>query len=133
MLIGDWGFATQWCAYRLKNRFYGSPMYISAEVLTKRSYVGPEIDMFSLGVVLYACLTGKVPFGPASRPEYRQKILEGRWAKLPCLTEEDCNLLTRMLDPNPLTRATPFEITKFVREYRQQKERQKQERESEAP
>jgi len=81
--------------------------------------------MFALGVVLFACLTGRLPFGAHNKPEYRKRVLKGLWCRHPYLSHDDCALLERMLDPNPMTRVTPFEITTFVRNYRRQEKERK--------
>ena len=46
----------------------GSPAYASPEQI-RREQLGPESDVFSLGVVVYECLTGSLPFGDSSSAE----------------------------------------------------------------
>jgi len=41
----------------------GTPRYMSPEQLTDPEAVGPSSDVFSLGVLLFECLTGELPFG----------------------------------------------------------------------
>jgi serine/threonine protein kinase len=40
----------------------GSPHYSSPEILVKGPYVGPEVDVWSIGVILFAMLTGCLPW-----------------------------------------------------------------------
>lgn len=46
----------------------GSPLYAAPEQI-RRERLGPEADVFSLGVVLFECLTGSLPFTNAASPE----------------------------------------------------------------
>src|SRR5262249_38633438 len=41
----------------------GSPHYMSPEQVRRSRDVDPRSDLWSLGVIIYQCLTGRVPFG----------------------------------------------------------------------
>jgi serine/threonine-protein kinase len=53
----------------------GSPFYMSPEQL-KEEHIDGRSDLFSLGVVLYECVTGEVPFTGTTIPAITYKILE---------------------------------------------------------
>ncbi len=57
------------------NAFVGSPLYMSPEQLTAAKHVDARSDLFSLGVVLYQLLTGKIPFAADNVNEVGQRIL----------------------------------------------------------
>lgn len=55
----------------------GTPYFIAPEVLNGE--YGQECDVWSLGVVIYVCLTGKYPFDGRSRDEVFGKIQKGEF------------------------------------------------------
>lgn len=42
--------------------FCGTPSYMAPELVRKSEYDGQQVDMWALGVLLYAMLTGTFPF-----------------------------------------------------------------------
>jgi serine/threonine protein kinase len=56
---------------------YGSPAYMSPEQLTAQADVDARTDVFALGVVLFQCLTGKLPFDGATVEALVVRVLSG--------------------------------------------------------
>ena len=55
----------------------GTPYYVAPEVLS--GAYGPECDTWSLGVVLYAMLSGNLPFGGENNAEILRRIKIGKF------------------------------------------------------
>ncbi|KAG5243110.1 calcium-dependent protein [Salix suchowensis] len=84
----------------------GSPYYMAPEVL-KRNY-GPEIDIWSAGVILYILLSGVPPFWAESEQGVAQAILRGiidfKRDPWPNISESAKSLVGQMLEPDPKLR-----------------------------
>ena len=59
----------------------GTPQYMSPEQALGRPLDG-RADLFSLGILLFRCLTGQLPFEGQTRDEYVQEMLAGRMRPL---------------------------------------------------
>ena len=55
----------------------GTPAYIAPEILENKGYEGPQVDLWSSGVVLYAMLSGTVPFKANNLSELQSLIMAG--------------------------------------------------------
>jgi hypothetical protein len=55
----------------------GTPQYMAPEQALGR-HIDGRADLFSLGVLLFRCLAGQLPFEGATRDEYVQQMLTGR-------------------------------------------------------
>ncbi|KAF8646174.1 hypothetical protein HU200_065944 [Digitaria exilis] len=90
----------------------GSPYYMAPEVL-KRNY-GPEVDVWSAGVILYILLCGVPPFWAETEQGVAQAIIRSvvdfRREPWPRVSEPAKDLVRRMLDPNPNTRFTAAQV-----------------------
>ncbi|CAH9101053.1 unnamed protein product [Cuscuta epithymum] len=90
----------------------GSPYYMAPEVL-KRNY-GPEIDIWSAGVILYILLCGVPPFWAESEQGVAQAILRGaidfKREPWPSISETAKNLVRQMLEPDPKLRLTAKQV-----------------------
>uniref|UniRef100_A0A8C9V5F1 Acetyl-CoA carboxylase kinase n=1 Tax=Scleropages formosus TaxID=113540 RepID=A0A8C9V5F1_SCLFO len=88
----------------------GSPNYAAPEVISGRLYAGPEVDIWSSGVILYALLCGTLPFDDDHVPTLFKKICDGIFFTPQYLNPSVINLLKHMLQVDPMKRATIKEI-----------------------
>eukprot|EP00815_Leptocylindrus_aporus_P011166 CAMPEP_0116056302 /NCGR_PEP_ID=MMETSP0322-20121206/3944_1 /TAXON_ID=163516 /ORGANISM="Leptocylindrus danicus var. apora, Strain B651" /LENGTH=573 /DNA_ID=CAMNT_0003540115 /DNA_START=259 /DNA_END=1981 /DNA_ORIENTATION=- len=88
----------------------GSPNYAAPEVISGHLYAGPEVDVWSCGVILYALLCGNLPFDDENIPNLFKKIKSGMYSLPSHLSQLARNLIPRMLEVDPMKRITIPEI-----------------------
>ncbi|XP_048121741.1 serine/threonine-protein kinase SIK2 isoform X1 [Alosa alosa] len=108
--IADFGFGNFFQPGELLATWCGSPPYAAPEVFEGQQYEGPQLDIWSMGVVLYVLVCGALPFDGPSLPVLRQRVLEGRF-RIPYFMTEECeHLIRRMLVLDPSKRLSVAQI-----------------------
>eukprot|EP01103_Thecamoeba_quadrilineata_P005069 TRINITY_DN14921_c0_g1_i1.p1 TRINITY_DN14921_c0_g1~~TRINITY_DN14921_c0_g1_i1.p1 ORF type:complete len:492 (+),score=95.52 TRINITY_DN14921_c0_g1_i1:147-1622(+) len=108
--IGDWGFAGAWHPDETLDVFCGSLHYSAPEICSGTNYIGPEVDIWSLGALLYAMICGSLPFSGETEWQIFEKIRVANFRLPPFVTSGAADLLLRMLQVSPKKRATMSEI-----------------------
>ncbi|PVU97160.1 hypothetical protein BB561_000715 [Smittium simulii] len=106
----DFGLANFFTQNGHMQTFCGSLPYTAPEILRGDSYNGPEIDIWSLGVLLFVMLNGKFPFDDPSESKNFKKIIEGDFEIRTDLSFELQKLLVMMLEPDVSKRLTIDQI-----------------------
>ncbi|XP_042193837.1 MAP/microtubule affinity-regulating kinase 3a isoform X16 [Callorhinchus milii] len=110
--IADFGFSNEFTIGNKLDTFCGSPPYAAPELFQGKKYDGPEVDVWSLGVILYTLVSGSLPFDGQNLKELRERVLRGKY-RIPFYMSTDCeNLLKRFLVLNPCKRGTLEQIMK---------------------
>nr|AFG28421.1 ATG1 transcript variant A [Bombyx mori] len=109
--IADFGFARFLEEGNMAVTLCGSPMYMAPEVIMSLKY-DAKADLWSLGTIVYQCLTGKAPF-QATTPHELKAFYENSvdlQPKIPPGTSPElCSLLIGLLRRNPRERMS-FEM-----------------------
>ncbi|KAJ8246622.1 hypothetical protein GJAV_G00253570 [Gymnothorax javanicus] len=108
--LADFGFGNFYNSGEPLSTWCGSPPYAAPEVFEGKEYEGPQLDIWSLGVVLYVLVCGSLPFDGTSLPALRQRVTEGRF-RIPFFMSQDCeNLIRKMLVVDPAKRISIAQI-----------------------
>ncbi|KAM5310802.1 serine/threonine-protein kinase ULK1 isoform 2-T2 [Glossophaga mutica] len=93
--IADFGFARYLQSNMMAATLCGSPMYMAPEVIMSQHYDG-KADLWSIGTIVYQCLTGKAPF-QASSPQDLRLFYEKNKTLVPIIPRETSAPLRQLL------------------------------------
>lgn len=108
--IADFGFANYYKDTDLLSTWCGSPPYAAPELFEGLKYCGPPVDIWSMGVILYAMVCNSLPFDGKNLMHLKARVLAGKF-RVPFYMSTDCEGLIRvMLRRDPNRRFTPRQI-----------------------
>ncbi|KAG7459377.1 hypothetical protein MATL_G00210130 [Megalops atlanticus] len=108
--IGDFGLATR-IEYEgeRKKTLCGTPNYIAPEVLCKKGH-SFEVDVWSLGCILYTLLVGKPPFETSCLKDTYLRIKNNEYTIPRHISPAAASLIRQMLHPEPALRPTVSDL-----------------------
>nr|XP_036224750.1 serine-rich adhesin for platelets isoform X5 [Bactrocera oleae]XP_036224751.1 serine-rich adhesin for platelets isoform X5 [Bactrocera oleae]XP_036224752.1 serine-rich adhesin for platelets isoform X5 [Bactrocera oleae] len=107
--IADFGLSNVFDEQNLLSTFCGSPLYASPEIVEGTPYQGPEVDCWSLGVLLYTLVYGSMPFDGSNFKRLVKQISQGDYYE-PKKPSRASTLIRDMLTVSPRKRATIEQI-----------------------
>lgn len=116
----DFGWATSF-KEQLPSEFCGTLDYVSPEVIEKKPYDG-SVDMWSIGMLTFELLTGRVPFKDANKQTHLSNIARCDPSDIvypAWLKPEAKDFISRLLRKNPVLRMTVKEAIQhpFITQY----------------
>lgn len=104
--IADFGMAAMERSDKLLETSCGSPHYASPEIVAGLNYHGASSDIWSCGIILFALLTGRLPFDDDNIRTLLAKVKVGKFTMPSELNPEAKDLIRRMLEVDPTKRIT---------------------------
>ncbi|MDP2437805.1 MAG: serine/threonine-protein kinase, partial [archaeon] len=104
LTIIGWGMGLRWVPGKLRTHIRGSPDYAAPEIFRNEPFLGPECDVWAMGVLLYVMVTSEFPFGAETPAKVMHRICLGSYAPPPRCSAALLDLLARMLVPSPFDR-----------------------------
>ncbi|KAG7095211.1 hypothetical protein E1B28_005986 [Marasmius oreades] len=108
--LGDFGFTREYERGTLMETFCGTTGYAAPEMLQCERYLGPEVDVWSLGVILYCLLTGMLPFDDDDEAVMREKVIGGEFEDPVWLSNDVRDLIKGILVKSPSRRLSISQI-----------------------
>ncbi|TKA51046.1 hypothetical protein B0A53_05841 [Rhodotorula sp. CCFEE 5036] len=99
--IADFGMAALEREGRLLETSCGSPHYASPEIVAGENYHGSSSDIWSCGIILYALLTGVLPFDHGDIRTLLSLVKRGEYYMPPELPTDAQDLIRKMLVVDP--------------------------------
>jgi len=111
VVVGDFGFATRLDKIEQHlTTFCGSPPYAAPELFQDDHYIGPPVDIWALGILLYFLVTGSMPFKAGTVASLKHAILEGVFITPSHVSPTCVQLISNILKRKPSSRYTMSQI-----------------------
>lgn len=108
----DFGFANMYHPRGYLETNCGSPLYAAPEIVQGIRYIGPEVDVWSLGVILFAILTGTLPFEDDQLKGLYAKICAGHYTLPEYVHVGARDLIKGMLEVDPSRRMSITQVAR---------------------
>ncbi|PAA50780.1 hypothetical protein BOX15_Mlig031400g2 [Macrostomum lignano] len=104
--LTDFGFSNVFTPGKYLETSCGSLAYSAPEILLGDSYDAPKVDVWSLGVILFMLVSGRLPFQEPNDSETLARIMDVRYKVPKHVTDQCRSLISRLLQRDPSKRPT---------------------------
>lgn len=104
--IVDFGLSNLYKPGEMLKTACGSPCYAAPEMIAGKHYHGVQVDIWSSGIILFACICGYLPFEDQNTGVLYKKILSGEFSTPNYISSEAKDFLRCVLNTNPDKRYT---------------------------
>ena len=108
--LADFGFSRKVDKDELMSTKCGSPVYTAPEIITQPQYDGRIADMWSLGVILYVLLVGKIPWDTTNETQLFYQITTAKYHIPDFVSPLASRLIGELMAPQPEMRMTANEV-----------------------
>eukprot|EP01137_Pigoraptor_chileana_P017011 Opistho-2@74453 len=108
--ITDFGFSAMYRPGQLMTTFVGSPAYAAPEIIANEQYIGPSADIWSLGVIMFTLITGRMPFNDENQATCLEAILNAKYEVPDTVSADARNLIESILKRRPHERLSLQDI-----------------------
>lgn len=108
--ICDFGLSTFYDSSSFLEEYCGTPQCAPPEIINGIPYVGPEVDIWCLGIILYAMVHGRLPFEDESTKSLNRSIFQAKMGMDESLSCELRDLLRKLIEPKRTMRIGMGEI-----------------------
>jgi serine/threonine protein kinase len=108
--VSDFGLCGFMNEHEMMRTFCGSPCYCAPECLCRQEYDGRRADVWSLGVILYAMVTGKHPWNITNTSIMLRQILKANYTFPPEVSPKCKDLIQGMMKLDITQRMTVEQI-----------------------
>lgn len=114
----DFGFARNYRPRTMLETVCGTESYMAPELILRRKYIPEAADVWSLGVILYAMLYGRLPFDEEAVPDTVRNIVE-RDPDFQAIGDDEnlVSIVKQMLHKNPHQRPKLIDILDMLGEH----------------
>lgn len=110
--ICDFGLSSFYDKSTMLDDYCGTPQCAPPEIINGVPYVGPEVDIWCLGIILYAMVHGKLPFDQKNNDALNKHILHANMQIDASISVELRDLIRKLIEPQRTSRIKMEQIMK---------------------
>lgn len=106
----DFGYSVECEPEDLLEIYWGTTPYMAPEMVMKQKYCGQHVDIWSLGVIVYAMLAGQLPFNGKTEEDVIKRIWWGQFRQPTKISYDWKRFLSSILNLDPMKRPSASDL-----------------------